>query len=396
MNTNGVADFDSEIAKYTDFLQQDLDNQFLLAKLGDLHHRAGQFDEAQHYFDKLLLADPEHSPAKSGLAAVCISRHDFEQAEQLFLSMGDLLDASPALQHNLGLALFYQDKWPDALARFEAAMAGGLEDVDTLAYQAYCHHHLGNVARALKFAKLAYEKVPNDQAQGYVSLLQMDKGDFEAAVRTARKALDTNPENVDANVVLGSYLLERQQVDEALPFLSLSLDKDPDNSRAWLGLGLVQMYNQQMPEAIDSISRALSYTPRNPGTIVTLGWAHIANNDLNKAEETFRHAVAVSPSFGEAHGGLATVLALANRDDEAREEVRKSRRLNKGGFGAAFALSILLESGGKHDRAVQVLGHSFLQSPKAGGLKLIEAIKIHAQRSSAKQGPAKLKSPRNL
>jgi tetratricopeptide (TPR) repeat protein len=174
---------------------------------------------------------------------VSISQHDFEQAEQLFLGMGEALEASPALQHNLGLALFYQDRWEDALARFQAAMAAGLDDVDTLAYQAYCQHNLGNVPKALKLAKLAYEKSPNDKAQGYVSLLQMDKGDFEAASRTAREVLSTNPENVDANVVLGSYLLERQHVDEALPHLSLSLDKDPDNPRAWLGLGLVQMYN---------------------------------------------------------------------------------------------------------------------------------------------------------
>jgi tetratricopeptide (TPR) repeat protein len=280
MNMNGVVDYDSEIAKYNEFLQQDPANPSLLAKLGDLSHRGGHFDAAQHHFEKLLQIDPENAPAKTGLAAVCISRHDFEQAEQLFLSMGEALEASPALQHNLGLALFYQDKWEDALACFKTAMASGLDDVDTLAFQAYCYHNLGNVPKALKMAKLAYGKSPNEKAQGYVSLLQMDKGDFEAASRTAREVLSTNPENIDANVVLGSYLLERQQVDEALPYLSLSLDKDPDNPRAWLGLGLVQMYNQQIPEAIESITRALSYTPRNAGTIVTLGWAHIANNDL--------------------------------------------------------------------------------------------------------------------
>lgn len=380
-------DTDSAIERYESFLEVDPTNVPLLISLGDLHHRAGHLEEASNYFDRALELDSEHPIARARKASVFITEHRFAEAEQLLQELGDAVTDDPALRHNLGLSEYFQEKWIDALGDFEAAAAGGVDDPSNLAYQAYCLHHLGRVEEALAKAVACFEKEPSEQNEGYLSILTMDSGDVKGASEIAENVLKVNPQNVNANIVFGTYAIERQEIDEARSYVNFSVEQDPQNPRGWLNRGLIEMYDQDFPSSVESLTTAVTYMPNNGGAWVTLGWAYIGLGDLAKAENTFRHTIEIERTFGEGHGGLAVVLALTNREVEAREEIRRARALGKKSFGAAFALSILLEASGKRDRAVKVLGKSFLQRPGPGSMTVIEAIQRYSQHQAAKQGP---------
>jgi tetratricopeptide (TPR) repeat protein len=390
MHIAETADPEAQIRRYTAYLDADTDNIPQLLALCDMHHRAGHLPEAEEHFRRVLELDAGHAVARGRLANVQISRHQFHDAEASLRALDDEELENPVLQYNLGLSLYYQEKWTDALAGFRAAAAAGIDSPEALNYLAHCEHRMGNIAEALALATESWRQAPDSQIESYVALLHMDNGDFETADRLARNVLATDPDNVDANVVAGTAALQAQEIEQALRFLSVSLEGEPDNPRAWLGIGLVRMYEQDLPGAIDAFKQALDYTPRNAGIWVTLGWAYIGHGDLEQSEQAFRHATELDRSFGEAHGGLAVVYALAKRGDEAREEIKRARGLNKAGFGAVFAQTILLEARGQRDRAVRLLGEAFKRSPTPGSMRLIEAIEIHALRQSGKQGPTRL------
>ena len=283
MDTAETADPAEQIRRYTAYLDADPENIPLLITLGDLHHRAGHLSEAEEQFRKVLELDAGHALARGRLANVQISRHRFDDAEASLRALDDEQLENPVLQYNLGLSLYYQEKWSDALAGFRAAAAAGVDSPEALNYLAHCEHHMGNLAEALALATESWRKAPDTQIESYVALLQMDNGDFETADRLARNVLASDPDNVDANVVAGTAALQAQQIDEALRFLNVSLEREPDNPRAWLGVGLVRMYEQDFPGAIDAFKQALDYTPRNAGIWVTLGWAYIAHGDLDQS-----------------------------------------------------------------------------------------------------------------
>ena len=101
-----------------------------------------------HWFTRLG-RNPAHLGTLSRTANVLISEHRFAEAQ---VSLEALRAAHPddaALCFNLGLALYYQQRWGDALAAFDAARERGLEDAELLRYRTFTLHHLGRLDEAV-------------------------------------------------------------------------------------------------------------------------------------------------------------------------------------------------------------------------------------------------------
>ena len=380
-------ELNERILRLRGFLEIDADNVPLMLDLGDLEHRAGHFSEAESLLQRALELQPDNEKGHSRLGNLMISQARFAEAETIFRSLLERRETSPepVLQHNLGIALAYQDRWQEALDNFVAARKGGVGDSENPLFQAYCLINLGKTQEVEGALIAALEGCEDDRVIGRSALLQMEYLDFKTAVKTAEQALARNPENIDANVVTSSWLMEQQEVDEAAPQITRILEIEPDNHRALLNQALVQMYNQEIPAAIDTFQRVLELTPRVVGTWVALGWAYIANNDLRNAEQTFKKGLEIDRNFGETHGGLATVYALQGRLDDSRREAKLATGLNKGGFGAVYANSLVLEQKGKRDAAVRLLGGAFKRSPGPNSPTIIDAIAKYSRRQSAQQ-----------
>ncbi len=138
------------IARYEGYLQRDPDNASLLIVLGDLYHRHGKFSQALACYEKCLGREPQHAAAKGRIASVMISQHRFEEAEQLLRSLTDEGEPDPALLHNLGITLYYQKRWAEALEAFQRARARGLQDAQNALYEAYALHRLGEIDKAAR------------------------------------------------------------------------------------------------------------------------------------------------------------------------------------------------------------------------------------------------------
>lgn len=375
------------IKRFRGFLEMDADNVSLLIDLGDLEHKAGHLEEAEQLLQKALQLQPDSDKALSRLGNLMISQLRFAEAEAIFRSFLTPMagTADPALLHNLGITLAYQDRWQEALDAFVDARNAGIQDAENPLFQAYCLINLGRTDEVEGTLIAALEGCDDDRVIGRAALLQMEYLDFKTAVKTAEQALARNPENIDASVVTSSWLMEQQEVDEAAPQITRILEVEPDNHRALLNRALVQMYNQEIPAAIETFQRVLELTPRVVGTWVALGWAYIANNDLRSAEQTFKKGLEIDRNFGETHGGLATVYALQGRLDDSRREAKLATGLNKGGFGAVYANSLVLEQKGKRDAAVRLLGGAFKRSPGPDAPTLIDAIAKYSRRQAARQ-----------
>lgn len=387
MSTGLSAEDTEAVSRYEGFVKLDPDNPLIWLRLGDLYHRAGRFEESASSYEKVLALEPQNLIAQSRLAGVMISLHDFSGAQSQLESVLAQGETDPALYHNLGLTLFYQKRWAEALEAFEKAAVDGIDLPENFAYRAYSLHHLGEVERAIQLAREWAARASDSRAEGYLSLLEMDHGELEKARHRADAVLGREPDNTDAAVVVGSCLLEDQEMDRALALFRGVTQKEPDNPRGWLGMGLLQLYHQKFPLAVQTLERAGTLMPKNMGTLVTIGWARLLNDDLTGAEQAFRHALEVDRNFGEAHGGLASVLAVQGKDEEARAEIKRSFALDRGGFGAVFAHSLLLERAGKKAQATRLVTRTLERSVREGSPRLIDSIQLFARRQAASQGP---------
>jgi tetratricopeptide (TPR) repeat protein len=387
-------EIDTTIGRYESYVRADPGNALLWLNLGDLYHRVSRFDEAIACFERCLNDHPEYVSARSRLASVMISQHRFAEAEKV---LRPLLESEPAdanLMFNLGLALYYQERWSEAERCFSDAIDAGQRLPDAHAYLARCQHRAGNMPDAIASCQRWLDSARDSESRGYLALLHMDHGDIAEAHRLALEALRHDPNNTDAGIVAGTASIEAQEMAAAGEQFGRILAREPDNARAWLGMGLVRLYEQRFADSIAALQRASELLPQASGILVTLGWAKLASRELAGAEQVFRRAVEVDRNFAEAHGGLASALALQSRADEASRAIARARRLNRDGFGAVFAQTVLLKLQGQEKQAVDLLANMLQQVPREGGQSLIEQIRIYAGRNPFPSPPAP-KGPSN-
>jgi tetratricopeptide (TPR) repeat protein len=381
----------TSIDRHESYVRADPGNALLWVTLGDLYHRAGRLEEALASFERSQIEAPDSPAAKSRIASVRISQHRFADAERI---LGELAQAEPGnapLLYNLGLAQFYQDKWREAQQSFDHALALGLRTRDNLAYLTRSLHHLGKTREAIGFCEQwlaqAPAQVPDDQAKAYLALLEMDEGNMARAHELAQDVLARDPENLHASTVAGSYSVEQQDMEAAERFFGRILERQPQNGRAWLGMGLAHLYQQKFAESIKALEEAVRLMPDNSGTIVALGWAKLAARDARAAERTFRQAVGVDRNFAEAHGGLASALALQGRADEAQQEAKLANGLDRMNFGGRFAQSVLFKIRGNTEAATELLVKLLEQAPAPDSKPLIEHLRTYGVKHLPKTPP---------
>jgi tetratricopeptide (TPR) repeat protein len=376
-------EFSAKLARFTGYLQADPNNIPLLIDLGDLQQEAGLFGEALTSYQRAASLAPGNSDLGSRIASVHLAQHRFADAAaayQVLLASGT---PAPGLQHNYGLALFYQGQYLAAAAQFSAAASSGLSSPANVRYLAHCYHHLGELDKAVQVAEQWKAAGDNADGQAYLSLLYLDAGASDKARANAEAALAEKPDNVDAHAVRGSLALEQLDIDTAQASFDKVLAQRPDYGRAWLGKGLAQLYKQEIGGALESLRRAAEYMPEQAATLLTLGWVQLIAGRANEAEHSFRRAAAIDSDYADAHGGLATVLVHQNRLDEARQELAAAEKLNPKDFGAGLAKSQMLRLQGQAQQAEQLMNGILDQQPQDGGPSLKDYLSTFIARHPA-------------
>lgn len=374
------------ISRFESYTKADPDNHLLWLELGDLHHRLSQFDQALASFEQALKLSPGLPAARSRIALVRISQHRFEEAEQDLKQLVDEGNNDPALLHNLGLAIYYQERWQDAQACFEAAGAAGLTAPTNYGYLARCLHYAGQMDEAIAAGRQWVAGANNPDSIGYLALLEMDNGNRAEASRLAAQALQADPNNTDAAIVAGNAAMEQQDAQAAGAHFNAVLASNPRSGRAWLGLGLTHLYNQQTEPGIEALKKAQQLMPDNSGTIVALGWARLTQQDFAGAEQSFREAIEADRGFAEAHGGLASALTFQRRFDEAKTAMQVADKLDRKNFGSLYARSIMLKLEGRSELASRLVAGALERPLEGSDTPLVEHIRIFAEKTGKLSG----------
>lgn len=359
------------IARLSSYLEADPTNLSLLLDLADTEHRTGQFEAAYAHFARAAELDSASTAAQAGMAAVRLSQHHFADAAQLYQDLVSVDATAPELKHNLGLALFYLDRFDEAARYLEEAAAGGAANHKLLAN---CYHHLGRVDDAVAQGELWTQADHGADATGYCALLYLDQGERGKARVAAQQALAQQPDNADAHAVRGALALEDQDIVTAEASFATVLNRRPDDGRAWLGLGLTHLYRAQAADALAAMERAVALSPSHAGTLIALGWTQLTSGMPEAAEMSFRAAVTLDRNFAEPHGGLAAALVGLDRRAEAEQELELAQRLDPANFGAVYAKALLLKQDGRAALADRLIARALDQRPVEGAPPLIDYL----------------------
>jgi Flp pilus assembly protein TadD/peroxiredoxin len=182
------------------------------------------------------------------------------------------------------------------------------------------------------------------------------RGYYDQAEDSFRRALQDDPTSAEALYGLGSVYLQQQKNSEARQSFervaSLQASYPDTLPNAWNNLGLLAAREGRMSEAVTCFRKALQISPDHPIALVNLGNAYRQLKQWDDARKVLQQAVAVSPDDPEANYGLGMVFAQSNDSDLAYRYLQTALKFRPDYPEALNNLGILYLRTQRRDEAV--------------------------------------------
>ena len=151
------------------------------------------------------------------------------------------------------------------------------------------------------------------------------------AIEVLEKALETTPNNPDANYWLGIAYQEIGNFEQAERYLRATIALSPEREEAYNALGyFFAEHGTNLDEAVRLIQKALKRSPANGAYLDSLGWAYFKQGKLNDALKQLEKAVIYMPDSVEVQDHLGEVYLKKGLKKEAVAAWQKAIQLSPG------------------------------------------------------------------
>jgi tetratricopeptide (TPR) repeat protein len=148
-------------------------------------------------------------------------------------------------------------------------------------------------------------------AHNNLGTVMLKKGQVDNAIFHFRKALEIKPDHADAQANLGSALLQKGELDEAIARYDKALEIKPDYALVHYDLGNALVLKGQVDEAVAQYEKALEIKPDSSEVCNNLGIVLFQMGKVDEAIGYYQKALEINPQYVEARGNLAWALATS-------------------------------------------------------------------------------------
>ncbi|WP_020533699.1 tetratricopeptide repeat protein [Flexithrix dorotheae] len=133
----------------------------------------------------------------------------------------------------------------------------------------------GKAVQALELAEKAVEYEPNNvEALRLVGMLQIDLNKSDEAIKTLSKVIRLNPDDFVSYTLVGIAYNQKKQYSDAIKLFNKSIQLKVNNTSGYLNRGRSYMAMKEFDSAIKSFQKAAEYdNGKNPRIFVDMGMA---------------------------------------------------------------------------------------------------------------------------
>jgi tetratricopeptide (TPR) repeat protein len=178
----------------------------------------------------------------------------------------------------------------------------------------------GKNREAAKYVQLAAEVLDADWEVAYnAGAVQLEAGDYAAALQNLREAALLSPDSARAHDLLGVALAAVGRLQPAIEAGEKAIRLDPQLAGAWNNLGTLYSARGDHERALEATRQALRLAPDFAEAHNNLGKVHFDRGKLDEALASFERAMELRPSYLEAMQNRGLVLGELGRFQEATE-----------------------------------------------------------------------------
>ena len=137
-----------------------------------------------------------------------------------------------------------------------------------------------------------------------------------------------SPDNARAHAGLGSYLVQNEQPEAALPHFQKALAIKNNDLDALFGIGTVMIKRGQPNRAILYFRRAIRVSRNYSKSHYNMGIALEEAGQIGKATLSYRRAIQINPYYSEAYNNLGILYGKTGRLKPAIDQFRKALELD--------------------------------------------------------------------
>jgi tetratricopeptide (TPR) repeat protein len=285
-----------------------------------------------------------------------------EAALQRFRRAAELSPDDPAIQFNVGLALFRLERYREALPALEKSFGHAASEPNArflrgvIYYQfgelGPCAAELEKVRDHARFGEAAlYRLVEAYRRSGRVEASQQAFAELSArypespfvhqlmgmaydtmhqpaeAVREFEAALAANPRLPEAAFGAGFVYFKEGKLDEAARWLAKEIEIDACHAPSLRYLGEIALKQARYEEAAGRFEQSATCDPRESKTYLGWGAAVERLEQFERALELYRKAAEMDPESSDAHYRLGRALQRSGRAQEAEAAFERVKEL---------------------------------------------------------------------
>jgi tetratricopeptide (TPR) repeat protein len=315
----------------------------------DQHENTTESEAALIALSKTQPTNPEPL-ARLGLLEA--RRGHYPQAIVLYRKAMVLKPSMPGLRLNLGLALFKDGQYKEAiqifapLLRTQSPSSPEIQRLTILIGMS--HYGLGEYQAAVPYLKQAADS----DTQNLSLLLTLAHScllskQYQCVLDAYHRMVAQNAESAEADMLVGEALDEMKDTIGATQEFRSAVQANPKEPNAHFGLGYLLWTQLQYQEASQEFQAELENTPEYTQAMLYLADAEIQMNRNEDARPLLERVVKIDPGISMGRLDLGIVYADAGQKEDALREFKAAAVLKPDDVNVHMRLGQLYRSMGK-------------------------------------------------
>jgi tetratricopeptide (TPR) repeat protein len=285
---------------------------------GEAALRAGNLDQAESSFKKVLAQDPNSAGAYANLGVIAMRRQNWPAALELLHRAEQLAPNVAGIRLNIGLVFYRQSEFRSAIGPFESVVRDQPDGLQARYLLGLCYFFTERYADAVHALQDLWPQESNDLNYLYVLGNAADKaGNTELQDRALSRFVELGQNTAEYHGLMGKAFLNREENDKALAELQQAAQSDPNLPFVHFNLGLVYLARLDFDRAKEQFEKDIALEPDVAFNYDRLGLVYIYQQQDAKAAENFREALRRDSHLSSSYFGLARVYQREKKFDQA-------------------------------------------------------------------------------